>query len=236
MPRKDICVVPMADAQRGAVARNVPVVDAALCAGCRFMPVCEKRGRGTTFLVEGLRSRANPIYCRRIGALMLACEVTPLGDVEPRRAVPTKPRLRLVCDATVFINAERWNWECCNDVLARAGERYELVTTELVMAELVYAYKLPATLSTIATGIPHPRLVELAAANADVVDPEERASAADLSLVQALLEDPTLAGVLSEDGDVRGLHPPSLVRELTGREVVAYSCDEFRRKHAGWFS
>jgi hypothetical protein len=54
-------------------------------------------------------------------------------------------------------------------------------------------------------------------------------------LVQALLDHPELDGILTEDDDLRRLHPPSIVRELAGRDTVLMTCEQFCRSKRALF-
>jgi hypothetical protein len=206
------------------------------CAGCPQIPVCQERGHATAFLVKEVKGK--PVYCQKIGANLVACKAQHMPALEPVAKPPrARPAHSFLCDASVFINAERWQWKQCQLVLERAGQHYELATTAPVRQELQYAYKLPKLLRVIPLDLQHihPRILEVAAQTAAYEDPTDAASLRDLSLVQALVEHPELDGILAEDDDLRRLHTPSLVRELTGRETVFMRCEEFCRSKRALF-
>lgn len=232
---RPVQLVPEADARPGAVARNVPTYEPGPCAGCPQIPICAERGNRTAFLVRDVRGR--PVYCQKIRANLVACKAEHLPDLEPKAPQRAEPAQTLLCDASVFINAQRWQWKQCQLVLERAGSHYELATTSPVREELHYAFKLPKLLRIIPLelGRIHPRILELAKLTAAYEDPTDAASLRDLSLVQALVEHPEIAGILSEDDDLRRLHTPSVVRELAGRETVLMSCEQFCRSKPGLF-
>jgi hypothetical protein len=181
--------------------------------------------------------RGKPVYCQKIGANLVACRAEHMPALEREPLQRARPSQALLCDASVFINAERWQWKQCQLVLERAGSHYELATTSPVRQELQYAFKLPRVLRIIPVdaGKLHPRLIELARATVAYEDPEDAASMRDLSLVQALLDHPELDGILTEDDDLRRLHPPSIVRELTGRDTVLMTCEQFCRSKRALF-
>lgn len=232
---RPIQLVTEKDARPGATARNVPMYEQGPCDGCPQIPVCKERGAHTVFLVEEVRGK--PVYCQKIGANLVACKARHLPALEPTKSQRAEPAQTLLCDASVFINAQRWQWKQCQLVLERAGTHYDLATTSPVREELHYAYKLPKVLRIIPVDVTriHPRILELAKANRAYEDPEDEASLRDLSLVQALLDHPDIAGILSEDDDLRRLHTPSVVRELAGRETVLMSCEQFVRSKRGIF-
>lgn len=233
---RPIQLIPEKDARAGATARDVPMFEPGPCAGCPQIPVCRERGAHTVFLVE--ERKGKPVWCQKIGANLVACKARHLPALEPTKAPQrTEPLQTLLCDASVFINAQRWQWKQCQLVLERAGTHYELATTAPVREELHYAYKLPRLLRIIPVDTTqiHPRILELAKANRAYEDPTDEASLRDLSLVQALLEHKELAGILTEDDDLRRLHTPSVVRELAGRETVLMNCEQFVRSKKGLF-
>lgn len=210
--------------------RGVPTYEPGPCAGCPQIPVCKERGAATVFLVEEVKGK--PVYCQKIGDGLVACKAKHMAELEPRAApVRLEPARTYLCDASVFINAERWQWKQCQLVLERAGQHYELATTMPVREELKYAYKLPRLLRIIPQPLEaiHPRILELAKATTAYEDPTDAASLRDLSLVQALLDHPEIHGILTEDDDLRRLHTPSVIRELGGRETVLMSCEQFVR-------
>lgn len=236
MPLRPIQLVPEKDARPGATARNVPTYEPAPCAGCPQVPVCKERGGATVFLVREVRGK--PVWCQKIGANLVACKAEHMPALEPAKGpARAEPAQTLLCDASVFINAERWQWKQCQLVLERAGQHYELATTAPVREELRYAYKLPKLLRILPVSLQgiHPRILELAKATAAYEDPEDAASLRDLSLVQALLDHPEIAGILTEDDDLRRLHTPSVVRELAGRDTVLMSCEQFCRSKRAIF-
>ena len=232
---RPIQLVREADARAGATARNVPVYEPQACAGCPQIPVCKERGHATAFLVR--EPKGKPVYCQKINANLVACKAEHLPALEPVAHARAEPAQTLLCDASVFINAERWQWKQCQLVLERAGTHYELATTAPVRAELHYAYKLPKLLRVIPTDLQHihPRILELAKATTAYEDPTDAASMRDLSLVQALLDHPEIAGILTEDDDLRRLHTPSVVRELAGRDTVLMTCEQFCRSKRALF-
>jgi hypothetical protein len=206
------------------------------CAGCPQVPLCLERGARTVFLVE--EARGKPVYCKKIGSALVACKARHLPALEPAPEAPVaEPALALLCDASVFINAERWQWKQCQLVLQRAGTRYRLATTRPILDELHYAYQLPAQLQVVDVdlGRLHPRLLELARANQAYEDSTDIASLRDLSLVQALLDHAEFAGILTEDADLQHLHTPSIVRELAGRETSLMTCEAFCRSKRALF-
>lgn len=223
------------DARPGGIARDVPTYEPGPCAGCPQIPVCQERGHNTAFLVKEVRGK--PVYCQKIGANLVACKAQHMPDLEPVARAHTRPSQALLCDASVFINAQRWQWKQCQLVLERAGHHYELATTAPVRKELQYAYKLPKVLRIIPLDLEriHPRILELAKATTAYEDPTDAASLRDLSLVQALVEHPELDGILAEDDDLRRLHTPSVVRELTGRDTVFMTCEQFCRSKRALF-
>lgn len=233
---RPIQLIPEKDARPGATAREVPRYEPGPCAGCPQIPVCRERGNATVFLVE--EPKGKPVWCQKMGGNLVACKARHLPALEPAKApLRTEPAQTFLCDASVFINAQRWQWKQCQLVLERAGQHYELATTAPVRQELHYAYKLPRLLRVIPvdTTAIHPRILELAKANRAYEDPTDEASLRDLSLVQAMLEHPELAGILTEDDDLRRLHTPSVVRELAGRESVLMTCEQFVRSKKGLF-
>jgi hypothetical protein len=233
---RPIQLVPERDARPGATVRHVPTYEPGPCKGCPQVPVCQERGNRTVFLVREVRGK--PLYCQKIRANLVACRAEHLPELEPRPAPQrAEPAATLLCDASVFINAERWQWKQCQLVLQRTGGHYELATTAPVREELHYAFKLPKLLRVIPVdlGRIHPRILELAQATRAYEDPTDAASLRDLSLVQALVEHPEIGGILTEDDDLRRLHPPSIVRELAGRETTLMTCEQFCRSKPGLF-
>jgi len=229
--------VPASQAKDGHIAREVPVYEPKACAGCPQIPICKERGSSTVFLVQKVRGK--PVYCQKIGADLIAALAKPMPELEPRHetAVPHPHGPLLLCDASVFINAERWQWQQCRLVLEHAGRGYRLATTRPVFQELRYAYKLPPQLEILDVDLQaiHPRVLELAKANAAYENPRDAASLRDLSLVQATLDHAEVHGILCEDDDLRRLHTPSVVRELTGRDTLLMTCDEFCRSKKALF-
>jgi hypothetical protein len=234
---RPVQLVTAKDARPGATVRNVPTYQPGPCAGCPQIPVCKERGNATVFLVREVRGK--PVYCQQVGEDLVACKAEHMPALEPKHppAQKAEPAQTYLCDASVFINAERWQWKQCQLVLERAGAHYELATTAPVREELKYAYKLPKLLRIIPTPLKaiHPRILELAKATTAYEDPTDAASLRDLSLVQALLDHPEIHGILTEDDDLRRLHTPSVVRELAGRETVLMNCEQFCRSKRGLF-
>ncbi|MCA1814037.1 MAG: hypothetical protein LC624_08810 [Halobacteriales archaeon] len=224
------------DARAGAVARDVPVYEPGACAGCPQVPVCKERGSATVFLVH--ERKGQPVWCKKIGGNLVACKAQHMPALELVKEAPLQQaHLVLLCDASVFINAERWQWRQCQLVLERAGRGYRLATTRPILEELHYAYQLPGQFETfeVDMGRLHPRLLELARLTTAYEDVEDRASLRDLSLVQALLDHPGLGGILTEDADLLRLHTPSIVRELTGRATLLLTCEQFCRSKPALF-
>ena len=232
---RPIQLVTEKDARPGATVRHVPTYEPGPCAGCPQIPVCRERGNNTVFLVREVRGK--PVYCQKIGANLVACKAEHMPALEPAKVQRAEPTHTYLCDASVFINAERWQWKQCQLVLERAGQHYDLATTMPVREELKYAYKLPKLLRIIPQPLDkiHPRILELAKATAAYEDPEDAASLRDLSLVQALLDHPEINGILTEDDDLRRLHTPSVVRELAGRDTVLMNCEQFVRSKRALF-
>jgi len=233
---RPIQLVREADARAGAVARDVPVYEPAPCAGCPQVPVCKERGNNTVFLVQ--ERRGQPVWCKKASVNLVACKATHMPALEPVREAPVPlAHLVLLCDASVFINAERWQWKQCQYVLERTGRGYRLATTRPILEELHYAFQLPAQFETIDVDLAklHPRLLELARQNTAYEDVTDQASLRDLSLVQALLDHPELGGILTEDADLLRLHTPSIVRELTGRTTQLLTCEQFCRSKPALF-
>lgn len=227
------------DAHPTAKATEVPVYEPEACAGCPHIPLCKERGDATVFHVHDVRG--DPLYCQKIDANLVPCEADHLPDLEPDAGTdaPASPELdrRYLVDASVLINAERWQWENCQLVLDRGGRDYELWTTDLVWEELEYAYQSAVALDVVDVdpdGI-EDRLVEIADATEGLVEEDDAASVPDLSLVQALVDHDTFDGLITEDNDLHRMHVPSIVEELTGRTIHCLRSREFVDRHPGWF-
>jgi hypothetical protein len=236
---KPVQLVREEDATAGGVARDVPTYEPGPCESCPYTEICKQRGDATAFKVHEVR--ADPLYCQKIDGNLVPCRADHFPELEEQAedeaADPDEEDLPVyLADASVFINAERWQWEQCQLVLRHAGSGYRLATTTLVRDELHHSYELPAEFDVVAVDPEdlHPDLVAAAEANRDRVDGHE-ASEADLSLVQAAIDDDRFEGILSEDLDHEGLHPPSLVREIAGHEVEVLTCDTFCRGRPGLF-
>lgn len=225
------------DAHPMAKATEVPVYEPEACAGCPYTDICEERGDATVFHVREVRG--DPLYCQKIDGHLVACEAEHLPDLEPDadRRSPVEPDRWYLVDASVFINARRWDWAECKKILARTGGRYGLGTTDLVWAELDFAFEIPGRLDVVEVDPDaiDPEIREIAEQNRGEVDPEDKASVADLSLVQALVDDPRFRGIVTEDDDLVRMHVPSIVEELAGREVRCMTSADFVERHPGWF-
>lgn len=134
-----------------------------------------------------------------------------------------------LADANLFINAERWKWQECNQILDAAESRLRLATTQQVHKELVHHYRVPSDLLILEVEAIDAELEELAEANASAIG--KKAGANDLSLVQALLDHEEVRGIITEDPDILNIHPPSLVTKLRGRTVECLSAREFVERH-----
>lgn len=134
-----------------------------------------------------------------------------------------------LADANLFINAKRWNWTECNRVLDSAGLYFQLAVTRAVYNELHHSFRLPADLIILEAAPVEDGLRELALVNASATG--KKAGEADLSLVQALLADKRIRGIITEDPDIRNIHPESLVRKLDGRDVECVTAAEFCQRH-----
>lgn len=224
------------DAHPMAKATEVPVYEPEACAGCPYTDICKERGDATVFHVQEVRG--DPLYCQKIDGHLVPCEAEHLPDLEPgaETEAPEPDRWYLV-DASVFINAERWNWEQCRRVLDHGGREYGLVTTDLVWDELEYAYEsaVPVEVIEVDPDEIDPRIRELAERNRGEVDPDDKASVADISLIQALVDEPRCRGILTEDRDLHRLHVPSIVDELAERDTRCLTSEEFCERHPGWF-
>lgn len=227
------------DACAGALARDVPVYEPGPCEGCPHTKLCEERGEAKVFAVREVQGQ--PLYCQKIDANLVPCRADHIPSLEqeakpqPVRAGSSQPLY--LADASVFINAERWQWAQCQLVIEKAGSAYALATTDLVRDELHHAYRLPAELEIVEVDPDdlHPQLVAAAEANRDPAT-GKRASQADLSLIQAAIDDERFAGILSEDRDHAGLHPPSLVEQIAGHTIEALDCDAFCRRRPNLFA
>lgn len=156
-----------------------------------------------------------------------AAESVPVKLV--RKKKDTGPTPIFLADANLFINAERWKWEDCNRILDAAGGRFRLATTRRVHDELHHSYRLPKQLMVIEAGDIDPKLVELADANASALG--KKAGENDLSLIQAVLENEDIRGIITEDPDILNMHPPSLVKKLVERDIECVSASEFVERH-----
>lgn len=134
-----------------------------------------------------------------------------------------------VADANLFINAERWKWEDCQRVIEAAGQRLRLATTRQVYEELKHSYRLPEELTILEVNDIDERLFDLAEANESATG--KKASENDLSLIQALLDNEEIRGIITEDPDVLNIHPSSLVMKLDGRDVECLQAAEFCARH-----
>lgn len=134
-----------------------------------------------------------------------------------------------LADANLFINAKRWNWPESNRVLDSAGLYFQLAVTRAVHDELHHSYRLPSDIIILEPEPIADELRSLAAANAGATG--KKAGDADLSLVQALLTNKRIRGIITEDPDIRNMHPESLVRKLDGREVDCLTAAEFCQRH-----
>jgi len=215
-------LLPAASARVGATVKAV-TFDEAACAGCRQVPICSKRGNAITFLIT--RVVGKPLHCKKIDADLVACaakHMDVMDEAPPSRPAKVKPVW--LCDANVFINAYRWNWPECRAFVSRIGDHYDVAITEQIHGELLgFGIELPFPVRIIACGAFDPKIIEAGSR----LPNGKHVSDADLSLVQALLEHPEFAGIISADRDVHALHPPSIVRQITGREVATYSPSRF---------
>lgn len=151
------------------------------------------------------------------------------GEVKLVRKAKEVVRPLFLADANLFINAERWKRPECNRILDAAGSRFRLGTTRAVYEELKHSYRLPQELEVIEIGEIDARLRELAEVNASATG--KKAGANDLSLVQALLENEGIRGIITEDPDIGNMHPASVVKEWVGREVECLTATEFGERH-----
>lgn len=146
-----------------------------------------------------------------------------------RKKKPAGPLPIYIADANLFINAERWKWPECNRIIDAAGGRFRLATTQRVHDELKHSYRLPQELMVIKAGDIEPRLFELAEANASATG--KKAGENDLSLIQAVLDNDEVRGIITEDPDILNMHPPSVVKDLAGREIECLAAGEFCERH-----
>jgi hypothetical protein len=148
-------------------------------------------------------------------------------EIRPAEAMATLPLY--VADANLFINAGRNNWAQCHRILDSAGIRFRLAVTRQVFDELRHSYRMPNDLEVLEVPTISQELRELAVANAHALG--KKAGTADLSLIQALLENPKIRGIITEDPDVHNMHPESIVRKMTGREVECVTSGDFCQRH-----
>ncbi|MEK6975624.1 MAG: hypothetical protein AABY18_04690 [Candidatus Thermoplasmatota archaeon] len=148
--------------------------------------------------------------------------------VQPVRQ-PEKDQPVWLADANLFINAGRWKWPQCNRVLDAAGIKFQLAVTKQVFDELQHSYRLPADLLVLEVGQIRADLREAANANANALG--KKAGTADLSLIQALIDNKAIRGIITEDPDIRNIHPESVVRKLDGRDVECVTAGEFCNAH-----
>lgn len=169
-------------------------------------------------------SKARSLVEAEIPAAPKLKESKPAPAKEPAKDLPL-----WLADANLFINAARWKWPQCNRVLDAAGIRFRLAVTRQVFDELHHSYRLPGDLVVIDVPAIGNQLRELADANASALG--KRAGTADLSLIQALVDRKDIRGIITEDPDVRNIHPESVVRKLDGRDVECVTSAEFCEAH-----
>lgn len=157
-----------------------------------------------------------------------AAEPQPTVKLVPKKK-PAAPLPIFLADANLFINAERWKSDDANLILDHADMRFQLATTRRVYDELKHSYRLPQSLKVIDVGDIDARLHELADANASAIG--KKAGENDLSLIQAMLDNDEIRGIITEDPDIVNIHPPSLVKQMTGREVECLQSRQFCERH-----
>lgn len=150
-------------------------------------------------------------------------------DVLVRKEKPAADLPIYLGDTNLFINAERWRWPQCNRVLDAAGTKFRLAVSRQIFNELHHSYRMPQDLLVIDVPAVAAELRELADANVSVLG--KKAGDADLSLIQALLDRPDVRGIITEDPDIRNMHPDSIVRKLKGRTVECLTASEFCESH-----
>lgn len=134
-----------------------------------------------------------------------------------------------VADTNLFINAERWRWEQCIRLLDASGMKFRIAIPRQVQRELIHSYRLPQDLLIVDVPNIDPELRALADANASALG--KKAGDTDLSLIQVLLDRPDVRGIITEDPDIRNMHPESIVRKLKGRTVECVNAAEFCENH-----
>lgn len=215
----------------GSEAVTVPAFDELACRGCTLQAACRGVGGGVRVQVEEVRSVEH--HCRLIDAVVRPCVVAPPVKRELVRRGSRPALKRVVMDASVFINARRWKWQQCIEVLGLVGKRIEVVVPRAVFEELKFGYELPEGVRVVDVDGVDPRLVEAAAAN--VTHLGKGASLQDLSLLQLAANDARVCAIISEDDDVHRLHSRSLLPVLGGAAVPSFTCQEFVAEHAAWF-
>lgn len=208
-----VVLLPEGEAVVGRVSYGAPTFDPTACGGCAGGTACRSRGSAKAFEVLEVRDRR--IACSLTGGYLVPCR----AEHRPQQEQPvlltrreTGARRWLV-DANVFFAA--------NNASSAAGRflrsRNVLsVTTRQVRDELVGGWFEPEDLEVrLATILPDVRQMGEFARDDLGKEPSE----ADLSLVQALVDDSTLAGIVSSDGDIHRMHPQSWIRKTQERHV-----------------
>lgn len=206
--------------------------DDAECRKCLRYDVCKRAAASLPFVVRSIHMKGSEFKCAR-GEPVAMCVVVPRRShrQEEEHAVPrAHAHLRplFALDANIFLNAYNCHPEmgdACRWVLE--SSRVRICTTRQVLSEAydTKGNRLPAQLELVEVGAIEGRIMDLRPA-VSVKEPSE----ADRSLMQAVLNNPEIRGIVTFDPDFVNIAAAGLLTTWTGHKVEVLNAFELRSR------
>lgn len=229
-----LTAVPRSLASGKSLVEELPF-DPSGCRACPRAEVCRNAAANLPFVVRSLHQPRMEHRCAK-GEPVVMCRVVPRksshleGEQEEQSAPqPVKQRPLYVLDANILLNAFNGHpdmGEACWWVLTTS--RVRICTTPQALAEAYdrKGHELPAQLLVEDVGLIEDRIMSLRPAEFS-----KEPSEADRSLMQAVLNNPEIRGIITFDKDLKNIAAPGLLSTWTGRKIEVMNAFELRARH-----